>query len=177
MKLQLNPSPKNVRLIQIISLVIPLAVATILGMRTKIELGEWTKIFPTINALINSATAILLVVGVAAIRNKNRKLHETCMKGAFILGSLFLVFYIIYHISNHETHFGGEGTIRYAYFFILISHILLSIGVVPFVLMAIYYALCGQFTQHKRIVKWTYPIWLYVSVSGVIAFLMIKPYY
>jgi putative membrane protein len=99
------------------------------------------------------------------------------MGAAFVQGSLFLVLYILYHISNPSTPFGGEGWIRPVYYFLLISHILLSIGVVRLVLKAIYFALSGNIVAHKAIVKWAYPIWLYVSVSGVIVYLLISPYY
>lgn len=165
-------------LIKMLSVGIPVAVAVLLGIRTKIDLGEWTKILPHLNSVINSLTAIFLIVGRLLIAQKNRKLHERCMRIAFVLGSIFLVSYVLYHLSNESTSFGGEGTaLRYFYFFVLISHILLSIVVVPFVLLAMYYALSKQFDRHKKIVKWTFPIWLYVSITGVIAYLMISPYY
>jgi putative membrane protein len=99
------------------------------------------------------------------------------MKIAFGLGATFLLTYVLYHLSNDSTPFGGIGGIRYVYFFVLISHIILSIVVVPFVLLAMYFALTKQFSRHVRIVRWTFPIWLYVSVTGVIAYLMISPYY
>lgn len=168
---------RNFAVIRILSIVIPIAVAILLGIRTKVDLGTWTKTLPHINAIINSLTALLLVLGRVFIAQKNRALHSLSMRMAFLLGSLFLVSYVLYHLSNESTSFGGEGTIRYIYFFVLISHILLSIIVVPFVLLAMYFALSNQIERHKRTVKWTFPIWLYVSVSGVIAYLMISPYY
>lgn len=168
---------RNFNIIRALSIVIPIAVAVLLGIRTKVDLGTWTKTLPHINAVINSLTALLLVLGRVFIAQKNRALHSLSMRMAFLLGSLFLVSYVLYHLSNESTSFGGEGTIRYIYFFVLISHILLSIIVVPFVLLAMYFALSNQIERHKRTVKWTFPIWLYVSVSGVIAYLMISPYY
>ena len=168
---------RNFAVIRILSIVIPIAVAILLGIRTKVDLGTWTKTLPHINAVINSLTALLLVLGRVFIAQKNRTLHSLSMRMAFLLGSLFLVSYVLYHLSNESTSFGGEGPIRYIYFFVLISHILLSIIVVPFVLLAMYFALSNQIERHKRTVKWTFPIWLYVSVSGVIAYLMISPYY
>ncbi len=164
-------------LIRVLSVAIPLAVAVLLGIRQKVELGEWTKILPHLNGILNSLTAVLLVAGYAFIQRKNVVMHRRAMQSAFVLGSLFLVSYVLYHLSNESTSFGGVGAVRYLYFFVLISHIILSIVVVPFVLLALYFALSNQIARHKRIVKWTYPIWLYVSITGVIAYLMISPYY
>lgn len=164
-------------LIRVLSVAIPVVVAVLLGIRTKVDLGEWTKTLPHLNGVINSLTALLLVVGRVLIAQQNRKAHEWCMKIAFALGSTFLLTYVLYHLSNDSTPFGGHGGIRYLYFFVLISHIILSIVVVPFVLLAMYYALTKQFGRHVKIVKWTFPIWLYVSVTGVIAYVMISPYY
>lgn len=164
-------------LIKVLSVAIPVVVAILLGIRTKVDLGEWTKTLPHLNGVINSATALLLIAGRVFIAQRNRKAHELCMKIAFGLGATFLLTYVLYHLSNDSTPFGGIGGIRYVYFFVLISHIILSIVVVPFVLLAMYFALTKQFSRHVRIVRWTFPIWLYVSVTGVIAYLMISPYY
>ncbi|MGD1843455.1 MAG: DUF420 domain-containing protein [Thermonemataceae bacterium] len=165
------------KLINILSIAIPVAVAVLLSIRTKLYLGEWTSYLPHLNGIINSITSILLVLGLIAIRKKNVKLHRSLMLASFVLGAIFLIAYIFYHISNPSTSYGGEGLIRYVYFFFLITHILLSIIVVRFVLLALYYAVSKQFTQHKRIVKIAYPVWLYVSITGVIVYLMISPYY
>ena len=164
-------------LIRVLSIVIPLAVAVLLGVRQKVELGEWTKALPHFNAILNTTTAVALVIGLFAILRGNVSLHRLCMTIAFSLGALFLVSYVLYHLSNESTKFGGEGLVRYVYFFILISHIVLSIVVVPFVLLALYYALSSQFDRHVKTVRWAFPIWLYVSVTGVLAYLMISPYY
>jgi putative membrane protein len=168
---------KNYKIINALSIAIPIAVAAILGIRTKIDLGAWTKGLPHLIAIINSLTSICLIIGFIAIKKHNVILHQRMMKSAFLLGGVFLITYILYHISNPSTHFGGEGYLKYVYFFVLISHIILSIGVVPFVLYAIYYAMTGHIHKHVQTVKWTFPLWLYVSVTGVIAYLMIKPYY
>ena len=111
------------------------------------------------------------------VKNGNIGLHRKAMGVAFLQGAVFLVLYILYHVSNPSTAFGGEGWIRPVYYFLLISHIVLSIGVVRLVLKAIYYALTNNIVAHKSIVKWAYPIWLYVSVTGVIVYLLISPYY
>lgn len=164
-------------LIRVLSVAIPLVVAVLLGVRQKVDLGDWTKLLPHLNAVLNTTTAALLMVGFFAIRRRNIPLHRLSMLASFTLGSLFLVSYVLYHLSNESTKFGGEGAIRYVYFFVLISHIVLSVVVVPFVLLALYYALSGQYARHKKTVRWAFPIWLYVSVTGVIAYLMISPYY
>lgn len=165
------------KLINIVSFAIPIAVAVIIGLRTKIYLGEWTKILPHVICGLNATTAILLIIALIAIKNKNIDVHKKSNLSAFSLGAIFLITYILYHISNPSTSYGGSGMVRNLYYFFLISHILLSIGVVRLVLLAVYYALNNEIMAHKKIVKWAYPIWLYVSVSGVIVYFMIKPYY
>ncbi|MCC5612845.1 DUF420 domain-containing protein [Nostoc sp. CHAB 5834] len=168
---------KASRIINVLSIAIPVAVAVMLGVRQKIELGSWTSYLPHVNAIINSITALLLLMGLYFIRQKNVAAHKRTMLMAFVLGSLFLVCYILYHITHESTPFGGEGWIRPVYYFLLISHIVLSIVVVWFVLRAVYFALSGQIARHKKTVKYTFPIWLYVSVTGVIVYFLIAPYY
>jgi putative membrane protein len=132
---------------------------------------------PPIYAGINALTAILLIVSVILIKNKKRKLHALLMRICIGLSLLFLVMYIAYHMTSDPTPFGGEGIIKYIYFFILISHILLSIAVIPFVLITYVRAITNDFILHKKIAKITFPLWLYVAVTGVIVYLMISPYY
>jgi len=173
----LEKKPKYERIINILAIVIPVAVAILLGIPQKIDLGAWTKVLPHIIGVINSLTAILLIAGYYFIRNGNLKAHRQTMTAAFILGAIFLVCYILYHISNDSTSYGGQGFIRPIYYFLLISHITLSIVVVWFVLRAVYFGYTNQIIQHRKAVKWALPIWLYVSISGVIVYLMISPYY
>ncbi len=173
----MEATKKNDQLINVLSVAIPVAVAVLIGIQTKIYLGQWTKVLPHVIGLLNSTTALSLVIGLIGVKSGNIGLHRKAMGAAFLQGSLFLVLYILYHISNPSTPFGGEGWIRPVYYFLLISHIVLSIGVVRLVLKAIYYAVTDNIPAHKAIVKWAYPIWLYVSVSGVIVYLMISPYY
>lgn len=168
---------KASRVINILSIAIPIAVAVMLGIRQKVDLGSWTSYLPHVNAVINSITAVLLLMGLYFIRQKNVVAHKRTMLSAFVLGSLFLVCYILYHITHESTPFGGQGWIRPIYYFLLISHIVLSIVVVWFVLRAVYFALSGQIARHKRTVKYTFPIWLYVSITGVVVYLLIAPYY
>lgn len=175
--LVLEKKQKYQRIINILAFAIPIAVAAILGIRQKVELGSWTKVLPHVIGVINSLTAVLLILGYYFIKIRNRNAHRQVMTGAFLLGSVFLVCYILYHISNESTPYGGVGQIRYLYYFLLISHITLSIVVVWFVLRAVYFGYTNQLSEHRRATKWALPIWLYVSISGVIVYLMISPYY
>jgi putative membrane protein len=157
-----------------ISIVIPLVVALL--FRVKVE-GYDFYFLPPIYAGLNGTTAILLVLAVRAIKNKNRVLHERLMKICIGLSSLFLIMYVAYHMTSDSTPFGGEGLIRYIYIFVLISHILLSVVVIPLVLFTFVRALNGEYDRHKKLARITFPIWLYVAVTGVVVYLMISPYY
>ena len=165
------------RIINILALAIPIAVAVLLGIRQKVDLGSWTSYLPHINGVLNSVTSLLLLTGLYFIKQKNVEAHKRTMLMAFTLGSLFLVSYVLYHLTNESTAYGGQGWIRPVYYFLLVSHIVLSVVVVWFVLRAVYFALSGQIARHKQTVKYAFPIWLYVSTTGVIVYLMIKPYY
>jgi putative membrane protein len=165
------------RIINILSLAIPIAVAVLLGIRQKVDLGNWTTYLPHINGVLNSITSVLLLTGLYFIKRKNIEAHKRTMLMAFTLGSLFLVSYVLYHLTNESTPYGGQGWVRPVYYFLLVSHIVLSVVVVWFVLRAVYFALSGQIARHKQTVKYAFPIWLYVSTTGVIVYLMIKPYY
>ena len=176
-----NKSAENKysKLIVLISIAIPLAVIVLFSVRLKdfgINVAPLT-FLPPIYATINGITAAVLIAGVLAIKNGKRKLHEQLMTSAILLSVVFLVMYIAYHMTTDATKFGGEGTIKYVYFFLLISHIALSIATIPLVLITYVRALSERFDQHKKIAKITFPIWLYVAVTGVIVYLMIAPYY
>lgn len=160
--------------ITVLSIAIPVAVAVLFGV--KIE-GVDLTFLPPIYAGINGLTAVLLVSAILAIKKGNRKLHETLIKFALVASSLFLVMYVAYHMTSDSTEFEGTGAVKYVYYFILISHIVLSVGVIPFVLVSYTRALLGKYTEHKKIAKITFPLWLYVAVTGVIVYLMISPYY
>jgi putative membrane protein len=163
--------------INVISIVIPVVVAILLGIRSKLDLGAWTENLPIANAIINSTTAVLLIIGLLLIKANKISAHKTVMSLAFGLGGLFLVFYVIYHISNPSTSFGGQGLLRYFYYFNLITHIGASLVVLPFVLRAYYFGWNRMDVEHRKVVKIAYPIWLYVSITGVLAYVMISPYY
>jgi putative membrane protein len=163
------------RLIIILSVAIPLAVALLFGM-PKIK-GYDFSFLPPIYASINGLTAVFLIMAVIAIKNGKRSLHERLMKTCIFLSASFLVMYIVYHVTSESTAFGGQGSIRYLYFFILITHIFLSVGVIPMVLFTYVRALSGNFERHRALAKFTFPVWLYVAVTGVIVYWMISPYY
>lgn len=163
------------RLILILSFVIPIVVGVLFGV--KIPNVEPLSYLPPIYASINGLTAILLVLAVIAIKKGNRKLHERLIKICMLCSVLFLGMYVAYHMTSESTPYGGEGLSKAIYFFILISHILLSILVIPIVLITFARAALGKFQQHKKIARFAFPLWLYVAVSGVIVYLMISPYY
>jgi putative membrane protein len=162
-----------------VSILIPVVVAVLFSVKLKDFGIKVTPLsfLPPIYATINGVTAIVLLIAVNAIKNGKRKLHERLMTTAIALSVLFLVMYVAYHMTADATKFGGEGIIRYVYFFLLISHIILSIAIIPLVLITYVRALAQRFDRHKRIAKITFPIWLYVAVTGVIVYLMIAPYY
>ena len=165
---------KYARVIIVVSVVIPLAVALLFGVKIP---GYNLTFLPPIYATINGLTAVLLVAAFISIRNAKRKVHEFFMKTCMVLSALFLIMYVLYHMTSDSTAFGGEGAVRYIYFFVLITHILLSIGVIPMVLFTYLRAWEGDFVRHKSLARITLPIWLYVAVTGVIVYLMISPYY
>ena len=168
---------KSMFWIRLLSVAIPLAVAILIGLPYKLKLGDWVYIIPHIIGAINTLTSVFLILAFIAIRRKKVIWHKRFNVVAFVLGAIFLGCYVVYHVSAPSTPYGDDGFLKYVYYCLLISHILLSVGVVPLVLLAFYYALSGMIGRHKRIVKYTFPIWLYVSVTGVIVYLMISPYY
>lgn len=176
----LNPTEKKYRVwIIILSVAIPIAVAILFGIKLKdygIDVEPLT-FLPPVYATINGLTAIVLILAVRAIKNENRTLHERLMKTAIGLSVLFLLMYVAYHMTSDSTSFGGEGIIRYVYFFILITHIALSIIIIPLVLFTYVRALAERFDKHRKLARITFPIWLYVAITGVVVYLMISPYY
>ena len=163
-----------------LSVIIPIAVAFLMLFPNVFHIASENYDFsslPFFHAVLNGSTAILIFTGFVLIKNKKTELHKVTMLSAFSLSSIFLVSYVISKITNEPIPFGGEGMIRDIYFFILISHILLSIPVLPLALFSIYRAMTGEIEKHKSIVKWTFPIWMYVSVTGVLVYLLMHPYY
>lgn len=187
----LNDNKKYLRFIYLISVLIPLVVAFLIFFPGKLEVGGWVKLLPGVHAGINSLTVVTLISALLAVKKGNVTLHRQFMFASLILGVFFLISYVLYHSSspsvkfgdiNHDFELSAEeleavGSSRVVYLVILASHILLSIAVVPFVLFAFYYALTDQIEKHRKVVKFTFPVWLYVSITGVIVYFLIKPYY
>jgi len=174
----LKKNDKQARvLIFIVSFVVFAAVAILSRVQLDLDLGFDIHIFALINAVINSAVSVLLVWALIAVKSKNYLQHKNIMFGAILLSVLFLVSYIAHHLLAGDTVYGGEGNIRYFYYFILITHIFLAAIILPFILFTAYRSLTGEYASHKRLARYTWPLWLYVSVTGVIVYIMISPYY
>jgi len=163
------------RLIVMLSIIIPLLVTILFGV--KIPNVEPLMFLPPIYATINAFTAIVLISAFIAVRNNKILLHKRLMTFAIILSALFLIMYVAYHMTSDSTKFGGEGILKYMYYFILVTHILLSIIVIPFVLITYVKAITNNIQRHKKIARITFPLWLYVAITGVLVFILISPYY
>ncbi len=172
-KTQLRKEPLN-KLVVAVSVIIPVVVAVLFGVKVD---GYDLTFLPPIYATINGITAVVLISAFLAIKNGKRRLHENLMKTCMVLSALFLIMYVAYHMTSESTPYGGTGILRSIYFFILISHILLSVGVIPLVLFSYLRAWRGDFARHRKLAKIAFPIWLYVAVTGVVVYLMISPYY
>lgn len=170
---------KYKNIIWILSILIPLAVAALFGINLR-KMGydvQPLSFLPPIYASINGLTAVLLVWAVSAVKKGNTSLHKTLIKVCMACSSLFLLMYVAYHMTSDSTPYGGEGFIRYVYYFILFTHIVLSIAIIPLVLFTFVRGIAGAYERHKKLARITYPMWLYVAVTGVIVYLMISPYY
>lgn len=169
----LAKTPMSVWIIAV-SIVVPLAVAALFFV--KIEGYNFT-FLPPIYASINGATAVLLVLALLAVKRGNITLHRNLMSACLAFSAAFLVLYVLYHITSETTRFGGEGWVKGVYLFILATHILLSIAIIPLVLFTFVRGWFNQIEAHKRLARITWPIWFYVAVTGVVVYLMISPYY
>ncbi len=188
-----HPEGKYKKAIVILSVSIPLAVAILFGVNLR-KLGfnvEPLTFLPPIYATINGLTAFALIGAVMTIKQGNRKAHEIIMKFAILLSIMFLVLYVAYHMTSDSTIYGdlnhdgilqasesvNLGLSKYVYYFILITHIILSIGIIPLVLITFVRALVGKFEDHKKMARYAFPLWLYVALTGVVVYLMISPFY
>ncbi|WP_424493112.1 DUF420 domain-containing protein [Salinimicrobium sp. GXAS 041] len=161
-----------------LSVVVPLLVLVLMYLPERYNfVGAQVGTFPFFHAILNFSTALLLLSGYFFMRVKAYKWHRNAMIGAFVLSSIFLISYVISKISNDPVPFGGEGLVRPVYFFILISHIALSAIIVPLVLFTMYRGLTGENKKHAAIARWTFPIWLYVAITGVLVYVLMAPYY
>ena len=154
-------------------------VVAVLAFAPRLEFLDGFNVYllPLFNAIINGSTFLVLLMALFAIKRKNITLHRRLMTAAIALSLVFLLSYVLFHASTEQTKFGGEGSIRTIYFIILVTHILLAIIIVPLVLISYVRAISEKFDKHRKIARVTLPIWLYVTFTGVIVYLMIAPYY
>ncbi|PSR56819.1 DUF420 domain-containing protein [Adhaeribacter arboris] len=173
-----NNDRKYLVLIAILSVAVPLLVALLLFIPQTGKLGDVDVTFlPKLHALLNSLTAIALLTGYFFVKNKNIRGHRFTMVTAFTLSAFFLISYVTYHYQAAPTRYGGEGTLKMIYYVILLTHIVLAAVIVPLVLLSVYFAVSNQINRHRKIARWTFPIWLYVAITGVVVYFMIAPYY
>jgi putative membrane protein len=164
-------------LIIAVSIIVFTAVVVLGRVKLNVQLGFDEHLFAKINAVINSTVSVLLLGGLIAVKNKRYLAHKRIMITAIILSSLFLISYICHHLFTGETKFGGTGTIRYVYYFILGTHIILAGIILPFILFTAYRAMTGEWPRHRKLARITWPIWLYVAITGVVVYFLISPYY
>ncbi|HYD19859.1 MAG TPA: DUF420 domain-containing protein [Flavipsychrobacter sp.] len=164
-------------LIYTFSVVVFLVVASLSRIHLKVDLGFDPHIFATANAVINSAVSIMLVWALIAIKQKNYATHKRIMLWAIVLSTIFLASYIAHHLFAGETKYGGEGPMKTIYYIILATHIPLAAIILPFILFTAYRSLIGEYDKHKKLARYTWPLWLYVSITGVLVYLFISPYY
>ena len=162
------------KLIILLSIAIPVIVAILFRVDIK---GYDFSFLPPIYATINGMTAVLLMTSYIAIKMKRRFIHETINRFCILLSAAFLIMYALYHMTSEPTSYGGQGAMRTVYFVILVTHIVLSVAVVPLILFTFSRALAGNFERHRRLARFTFPVWLYVAISGVLVYVLISPYY
>lgn len=174
----ISKNDKKARLLILtVSFVVFAAVVVLSKVKVEADLGFDSHIFAKANAIINSIVSVLLVWALIAVKQKAYQRHKNIMIAAMLLSVLFLVSYIAHHLFNGETKFGGEGTLKSVYYFILLTHIPLAAIILPFILFTAYRGLTAEFAVHRKMAKYTFPLWLYVSVTGVLVYLLISPYY
>ena len=169
-----------VPLIISLSIIVPIVVALLMLFPDVFHIESESIDFsslPFFHAILNGSTSVLLFTGFILIKNKKTNLHKISMLSAFVLSSVFLLSYVTSKLTNAPVPFGGEGLIRYIYFFILISHIILSVLVLPLALFSIYRGMTGEIEKHKSVVKYTFPVWMYVAITGVLVYILMSPYY
>lgn len=149
----------------------------VLMRRVKLDVGVDFSFLPPLHASLNALTAVILLVALWFIKQKNVEAHRRSIYAAMLCSALFLLSYVLYHFTTPETRYGGEGLARYVYFFILITHVVLAAVILPFILLTFTRAYTNQFERHKKMARWVFPLWLYVAVTGPICYLMLKPYY
>ncbi|MGH7293715.1 MAG: DUF420 domain-containing protein [Polyangiaceae bacterium] len=171
-------SPKKATFVVLAVSVIALLVlvGVIYGHGRAAEAPAWVSWLPALNALLNGTSAVFLVLAYRAIRRRRVVAHSRLVLTSLGASALFLVSYIVYHSVHGDTPFQGHGLVRPAYFVILISHIVLSAVALPLIFLSLFFSLSGRFPRHKKIARYTFPVWLYVSVTGVLVFLLLRAY-
>ncbi|MFD1186097.1 DUF420 domain-containing protein [Pontibacter rugosus] len=172
-----NKDKKYLSVIAVLSVAIPVVVAVLFFMPKANTPGIDVSYLPAFHAILNSLTAVALVIGYFNVKRGNVKAHRAAMLAAFSLSAIFLVSYVTYHFLGQRTIYGGDGVLKYIYYFVLLTHIVLAVVIVPLVLLSVYYGITNQLVRHRRISRWTFPIWFYVAVTGVVVYFMISPYY
>ena len=174
----LKKNDKQARLLILtVSFVVFVAVALLSKFKLQVDLGFDVHIFAAANAVINSVVSVLLIMAFVAVKGKRYEQHKRIMLWAMAMSVLFLVSYIAHHLLAGETKYGGTGAMKGIYYFILATHIPLAAVILPFILFTAYRGLTGEFTNHRKLAKYTWPLWLYVSITGVLVYLFISPYY
>jgi putative membrane protein len=174
----LKKNDKQAQLLIItVSVVVFSAVALLSRFKLNLNLGFDVHMFAAASAIINTTVTMLLIAAYISVRKKNYEVHKRLMLSAIVLSVLFLVCYIGHHLLAGETKYGGDGPLRYFYYFILATHIPLAAIILPFILFTAYRSLTGEYKKHKKIARYTFPLWLYVSTTGVLVYLLISPYY
>jgi len=152
-------------------------ISVMIMHKIKIKVGIDFSFLPHVHATLNELAEVILVVAYMFIRKKNVLAHRRAIYAAMVCSALFLLSYVLYHFTTPETRFGGEGVIRYIYFFILITHVILAAVILPFILLTFNRAYTAQYERHRKMARWVFPLWLYVAITGPICYLMLKPYY
>jgi putative membrane protein len=173
----IQESKKWLYAIYAVSLIVLAAVVILYNLPPQESIPAFVPFLPKMNALINGTCSLLLIISFFSIRNKKVQLHKRLNIITFALSSLFLVSYVIFHSFGIETRFPVDNPLRPLYLVILLSHIILAAIVLPLVLISFYYGLGGNVIRHRKIARWAFPVWLYVTFTGVIVYLMISPYY
>ncbi len=175
----MQPDLQLEKKLNILAYVVSAVVLLLVGLmrRVKIDLGIDFHFLPPIHASLNALTALILLVALYYIKNKEVEKHRKAIYAAMVCSGLFLLSYVLYHFTTPETRFGGEGLIRTFYFILLLTHVVLAAVILPFILLTFNRAFTSQFERHKKMARWVFPLWLYVAITGPICYLMLKPYY
>lgn len=165
--------------LNVIAYIVSVVVLLLVGLmrRVKIDVGIDFSFLPPFHATLNAIAAVFLLMAYYFIRNKNVDAHRRSIYAALVCSALFLLSYVLYHFTTPETRYGGEGLMRYVYFFFLITHVVLAGAILPFILLTFNRAFTAQYARHRKMARWVFPLWLYVAITGPVCYLILKPYY